>query len=118
MLNEYFHHPPLGPTPPPAQPSRVKSTASLCSASRRFVYKRKVKDWMNVIDGLIDSKSDDKDAFKSIKNRLKGMRAGAIEKGGESAPENLVFKELRNRGYLDKMSKYLRNLEDEDLSLY
>jgi len=78
---------------------------------------RKVKDWMNVIDSLIDSKSDDKDAFKSIKNRLKGMRAGAIEKGGESAPENLVFKELRNRGYLDKMSKYLRNLEDEELSL-
>ena len=78
---------------------------------------RKVKEWMNIIDSLIDSKSDDKEAFKNIKNRLKGMRAGAIEKGGESAPENLVFKELRNRGYLDKMSKYLRNLEDTDLSL-
>ena len=78
---------------------------------------RKVKEWMDIIDTLIDSKSDDKEAFKNIKNRLKGMRAGAIEKGGESAPENLVFKELRNRGYLDKMSKYLRNLEDEDLSL-
>ena len=45
------------------------------------------------------------------------MRSSAIEKGGEYAPENLVFKELRNRGYLDKMSKYVRNLEDEDLSL-
>ena len=78
---------------------------------------RKVKEWMDIIDGLIDSKSDDKDAFKNIKNRLKGMRAGAIEKGGEVAPENLVFKELRNRGYLDKMSTYLRNLEDTDLSL-
>ena len=77
---------------------------------------RKVKEYMNYIDSLIDSKSDDKDAFKNLKNRLKGMRAGAIEKGGESAPENLVFKELRNRGYLDKMAKYLRNLEDEDLS--
>ena len=78
---------------------------------------RKVKEWMDIIDGLIDSKSDDKDAFKNIKNRLKGMRAGAIEKGGESAPENLVFKELRNRGYLDKMNNYLRKLEDEELSL-
>ena len=78
---------------------------------------RKVKDYMNIIDDLIDSKSDDIDAFKKLKNRLKGMRAGAIEKGGESAPENLVFKELRNRGYLDKMSKYVRNLEDESLSL-
>ena len=78
---------------------------------------RKVKEWMNIIDSLIDSKSDDKDAFKNIKNRLKGMRAGAIEKGGEAAPENLVFKELRNRGYIDKMNKYLRKIEDEDLSL-
>ena len=72
---------------------------------------------MDIIDNLIDSKSDDKEAFRNIKNRLKGMRAGAIEKGGEYAPENLVFKELRNRGYLDKMTKYLRNREDEDLSL-
>ena len=78
---------------------------------------RKVKEWMNIIDSLIDGKSDDKQAFKNIKNRLKGMRAGAIEKGGESAPENLVFKELRNKGYLDKMNKYIRNLEDEELSL-
>jgi len=78
---------------------------------------RKTKHYMNTIDELIDSKSDDIDAFKKLKNRLKGMRAGAIEKGGESAPENLVFKELRNRGYLDKMSKYVRNLEDKSLSL-
>ena len=70
-----------------------------------------------MIDELIDSQSDDIDAFRKLKNRLKGMRAGAIEKGGESAPENLVFKELRNRGYLDKMSKYVRNLEDKSLSL-
>ena len=78
---------------------------------------RKTKDYMNIIDELIDSKSDDIDAFKKLKNRLKGMRAGAIEKGGESAPENLVFKELRIRGYLDKMSKYVRNLEYKSLSL-
>ena len=79
--------------------------------------KRKVKDYMFHIDTLIDSKSDDRAAFKRLKGRLKGMRSAAIEKGGETAPENLVFKELRNRGYLDKMNNYLRKLEDEDLSL-
>ena len=78
---------------------------------------RKTKTYMNVIDSLIDSQSTDKDAFRKLKGRLKGMRSSAIEKGGEAAPENLVFKELRNRGYLDKMTKYLRNLEDMDLSL-
>ena len=78
---------------------------------------RKTKTYMDVIDSLIDSQSTDKDAFRKLKGRLKGMRSSAIEKGGEAAPENLVFKELRNRGYLDKMTKYLRNLEDMDLSL-
>ena len=35
---------------------------------------RKTKEWMDVIDTLIDSKSDDKDAFRNIKSRLKTMR--------------------------------------------
>ena len=78
---------------------------------------RKTKEWMNTIDDVIDSKSDDIATFKKLKDRLKEMRRSAIEKGGESAPENLVFKELRNRGYLDKLSKYTRDLEDQSLSL-
>ena len=45
------------------------------------------------------------------------MRASAIQRGGEFAVENLVFKELRNRGYLDKMSEHLRNLKDTSLSI-
>lgn len=78
---------------------------------------RKTKELMFQIDTLINSNSDDIDAFKKLKARLKNMRSSAIQKGGESAPENLVFKELRNRGYLDKMNSYLRNLEDKKLSL-
>lgn len=78
---------------------------------------RKVEELMFQIDSLIDSNSDDISAFKKLKGRLKWMRSSAIQKGGESATENLVFKELRNRGYLDKMNSYLRNLEDKKLSL-
>jgi hypothetical protein len=78
---------------------------------------RKVKEWMRVIDTLIDSNSDDMTEFTKIKGRLKGMRKSAIEKGGEVAPENLVFKELRNRGYIDKMNQYMMNLKDQQLSL-
>ena len=79
--------------------------------------KDKVYDLETSIMDLINSKSDDIDTFRRLKARIKGMRASAIEKGGEYAPENLAFKELRNRGVLDKMSDYLRHLEDEDLSL-
>lgn len=78
---------------------------------------RKVKELIFQIDSLINSNSNDISAFKNLKQKLRGMRASAIEKGGESAPENLVFKELRNRGYLDKMNTHLRKLEDRNLSL-
>ena len=79
--------------------------------------KDKVYDLEHAIMNLINSKSDDIATFRRLKGRIKGMRATAIEKGGEYAPENLAFKELRNRGVLDKMNKYLRNLEDKELSL-
>ena len=78
---------------------------------------RKTKQYMDSIDYLIDSNSDDVASLKKLKNRLKQMRSTAIEKGGEVAPENLVFKELRNRGYIDKMNDYMKNLEDQSLSL-
>ena len=93
------------------EPERVKFN----SKSPEVV--NKVKDLSFQINSLIDSKSDDIDAFKQIKRKLKIMRATAIEKGGEYAPENLAFKELRNRGTLDRMNKYLRQLEDKQLSL-
>mgnify|MGYP003310397343 FL=1 len=93
------------------EPERVKFN----SKSPEVV--NKVKDLSFQINSLIDSKSDDNDAFKQIKRKLKIMRATAIEKGGEYAPENLAFKELRNRGTLDRMNKYLRQLEDTELSL-
>ena len=93
------------------EPKRVKFN----SKSPEVV--NKVKDISFQINSLIDSKSDDIDAFKQIKRKLKIMRATAIEKGGEYAPENLAFKELRNRGTLDRMNKYLRQLEDKELSL-
>ena len=93
------------------EPERVKFN----SKSPEVV--NKVKDLSFQINSLIDSKSDDIDAFKQIKRKLKIMRATAIEKGGEYAPENLAFKELRNRGTLDRMNKYLRQLEDKELSL-
>lgn len=77
----------------------------------------KVQDITHQIDSLITSKSDDMESFKRIKNKLKGMRASGIQKGGETAPENLTFKELRNRGVLDKMNRYMRDLQDKSLSL-
>ena len=45
------------------------------------------------------------------------MRSSGIRKGGEFSIENLVFKELRNNGYLEKLSTYIVKTKDKSLSL-
>jgi hypothetical protein len=59
----------------------------------------------------------DSTAFHNLKEKLREMRGAAIKKGGEFSFENLVFKELRNRGYLEKMSNYEKAQQDQALSL-
>jgi len=77
----------------------------------------KVRDMMEKIDDLIENQADDSSVLKKLKNKIRDMRSSAIQQGGEFALENLVFKELRNRGYLDKLSNHIRHLEDTNLSL-
>jgi hypothetical protein len=78
---------------------------------------KKVRDMMEKIDAMIENQVDDPSVLRKLKDKIRDMRASAIQQGGEFALENLVFKELRNRGYLDKLSKYIVNLEDRKLSL-
>ncbi|AEC53071.1 hypothetical protein SCRM01_125c [Synechococcus phage S-CRM01] len=79
--------------------------------------KAKVKAITKEIDSLIASKSDDIESFNKLKNRIRAMRASGIQKGGEMSLENLAFKELRNRGVLDRMNKYILDIHDKSLSL-
>lgn len=78
--------------------------------------KKKVKFYMKMIDDMIKGHVD-LDSVKHFKEKLRDMRGVAIKKGGEFSFENLVFKELRNQGYLDKLSAYQRTEQDQALSL-
>jgi hypothetical protein len=78
--------------------------------------KKKVSFYMHTIDDMIKNKMDST-SFHNLKEKLREMRGAAIKKGGEFSFENLVFKELRNRGYLDKMSNYEKAQQDQSLSL-
>jgi len=78
--------------------------------------KRKVLFYMHMIDSIIKDHMD-VDTVKDLKSKIRDMRGAAISKGGEFSFENLVFKELRNRGYLDKLNRYEQLLKDKELSL-
>jgi hypothetical protein len=78
--------------------------------------KKKVMSYVHQIDAMIKGHAD-LSAFKELRKKLKDMRSAAIAKGGEYSFENLVFKELRNRGYLDKVNNYMKKITDQELSL-
>jgi hypothetical protein len=78
--------------------------------------KNKVDHFTQKIDSLISSNAED-ESFQKLKEKFKNMRNSSLKKGGELSIENLVFKELRNLGYLDKMNDYLKSKQDQSLSL-
>lgn len=78
--------------------------------------KQKVKYYMDLIDDIIKHKMGHS-SVEAMKMRLRTMRSAAIADKGEFAPENLVFKELRNQGYLDKLNDYDKKRQDKKLSL-
>ena len=79
--------------------------------------KSKAAEIMNSIDMFVDSKSDNIDDIKSVKDKIYQMRKAGLQQFGEYSVENLAFKTLRNNGYLDKLNRYLTNIQDKSLSI-
>ena len=52
-----------------------------------------------------------------LKDKIKTMRQAGLDAGGEFSTENLAFKILRNKGYMDKLYKSKTQKFDQELSL-
>lgn len=77
---------------------------------------KKAEFYKNLIDKMIDQHATD-DTVDMLKKKIKKMRGDSIAQSGEFGFGNLVFKELRNSGYLDKMDAYIKSNMDKTLSL-
>lgn len=75
----------------------------------------KSADIMNSIDELSEYNDNDEflKKYENLKNKIKKYRQSGLNKSGEYSIENLVFKILRNNGYLNKLiemkNEYLKN---------
>lgn len=79
--------------------------------------KAKVDHYARTIHHIVDN-DHDLDVIKAFKDKLRNMRGDSIQKHGElRGTNNLVFKELRNRGLLDKLSNFERQKFDASMSL-
>ena len=70
-----------------------------------------------MIEHFIASKCDNIEKMEAYKEKIRKMRGSSVQKGGEFSLENLAFKEIRNKGYLEKFSNYIKNVQDRKLSL-
>lgn len=77
---------------------------------------KKVSDYIHKIEDLIASNAA-YESFEKLKEKIKNMRSAGLKKSGELSIENIVFKELRNLGYLGKMTDYVRSTQDQRLSM-
>jgi predicted nucleotidyltransferase len=77
----------------------------------------KVNNLKHQIDYYIDNHVDNLAILKNFKEKIRLMRQAAVKKNGEFSFENLVFKDLRNQGYIDKFSDYILSVEDKVFTL-
>lgn len=74
-------------------------------------------DCKNLINDIkADKLNDEKKVVKLLENIYEKLRKKGIAKG-EYSIENLAFKELRNKGYLDQLKDYRNELVSKRLSL-
>ena len=82
----------------------------------RDLLKSKVSDMIDKINSVIRH-SNNVSVLEALLKKIRDMRNAGLDKSGEFAFENLVFKELRNKGYIDKLADHIIKLQDKSLTL-
>ena len=59
----------------------------------------------------------DIEVVKAAWDDIKRMRRAGLAKSGEFGAENLVYKMLRNEGWIERLQNYIFELQDQELSI-
>ncbi len=77
--------------------------------------KEKYKNYKERIEVVL--KDNELDVAKASWDDLKRMRKAGLEKNGEFSTENIVYKMLRNQGWIERLQDHITNLQDNELSI-
>lgn len=77
--------------------------------------KDKYKNYKDRIEVVL--KDSELDVAKAAWDDLKRMRKAGLEKNGEFSTENIVYKMLRNQGWIESLQDHINNLQDQQLSI-
>lgn len=78
--------------------------------------KKKKQAMLDMIEYALSPECDVECADK-VKEKFMNLRKAGLEKGGEFAPENLAFKELRRTGDVERLVQGILKKKDKKLSL-
>jgi hypothetical protein len=78
-----------------------------------------VQDKVNNYIGKITAalQDDNIGLARDVSDEIAKIRKSGLASGGEFSIENLAFKVLRAKGYINKLKQHINNLEDKALSL-
>lgn len=82
----------------------------------RDLLKQKVSAMIDKINSVIKT-GNNVTVLENLLKKIRDMRNAGLDKSGEFAFENLVYKELRNKGYIDKLADHIIKLQDKSLTL-
>lgn len=77
--------------------------------------KEKYRNYRDRIKEVL--KDDSMTVIKDMWDDIKRMRKSGLASKGEFSTENLVFKMLRNKGWLAKLDQHTNNITDKELSI-
>lgn len=82
----------------------------------QHIFDKKLKEYVDIIEHNISRDTNHK-LLSKIRKNISDMRKQGLARIGQYSIENLVFKELRNRGYLDKLAGYETAAYDRSVSM-
>ena len=78
---------------------------------------RKKVEELSILIDKIPLSDDPMETILCLKDKIRKMRKAGLETGGEYSTENLVFKVLRRKGYLDKLEAARMKEYDRQFSI-
>jgi hypothetical protein len=75
----------------------------------------KVENYLNKIMQALTT--DDIDEAKEMYQEIRKLRQSGLEQGGEFSVENVAFKVLRAKGFIQQLQQHIDKLQDKALSL-
>ena len=80
-------------------------------------FQSKLNHFIELINFFINNKVKDLTSIQKLKDRIRLFRSAGLKHKGEYSFENLIFKELRNLGYIDKLGDYFNKVIDQKFSI-